>query len=126
ESMNSETGKKVVALVVVASDRGLCGAYNSSILRFAWKRKQELDKEADTEVNLYFVGRRANDFFTKRKMPGQYFKDVWVGKFTTQKSDQLSKYFVEEFLAGRINRVEVCYTEFKSAISQEPKNKKLL
>lgn len=126
ESAIQEGSTKNVGLVVVSSDRGLCGAYNSSILRFANNRKKELESEVGVQVHLYYIGRRANEFFTKRALKGQYFKDVWAGKFTTQKSDELAKFFVNEFLQGKLDRVEVCYTEFKSAILQVPKAKVLL
>src|SRR5690606_19949058 len=115
-----------VGLLVVASDRGLCGAYNSSILKTAWKRKQEIEKEPGTQVKCYFVGRRANEFFAKRGIVGHFFKDVWAGRFTVQKSDEVAKYFVDEFLTGKIDRLEACFTEFKSAIQQIPQSKTLL
>lgn len=117
---------KKVGLLVVASDRGLCGAYNSAVLKYALKKKQSLEQEPGVKVDLYFVGRRANDFFTKRGMPGHFFNTVWAGRFTTQKSDELARFFVGEFLGGKLDRVEVCFTEFKSAILQTPTNKTLL
>src|SRR5436309_1802504 len=59
-----EGEKKRVALLIVSGDRGLCGAYNSNILKFAWKRYLELRADPQVEVSLFFAGRRGADFFT--------------------------------------------------------------
>lgn len=118
--------KRKVALVVVASDRGLCGAYNTNILRYSMKRLRELKSDANNEVSLFFVGRRANDFFTKRGHAGHWFSETWTGRFTTTKADAVAKHLTEKFLEGEFHSVEVCFTQFKSALSQVVGTKKIL
>lgn len=114
-----------VALVVIASDRGLCGAYNTNALKFAWKKYNEL-KASGAEVSLFFVGRKATEFFTKRGLAGHTFEGVWAGKFNLARADQVTNALKEKFLAGEFDRVELCYTEFKSALSQTAKSAQVL
>ena len=116
---------KKVALVVVGSDRGLCGAYNSNILKFAVKKRNELLANGN-QVELFFIGKRVKEFFVKRAMPGVYFEDVWAGKFTTEKANKIAAQFVEMFLKGDVDAVEFCFTEFKSAIALIPQSKQIL
>jgi F-type H+-transporting ATPase subunit gamma len=116
---------KRVALLVVGSDRGLCGAYNSNILKFSVKRRNEL-LASGHEVQLFFVGKRAKEYFVKRGMTGFHFEDTWSGRFNTEKSGKIAAQFVEMFLKAEVDAVEFCYTEFKSAISQTPMSKQIL
>lgn len=124
--VGSEDKPKKVALVIVSADRGLCGAYNSNILKFAWKRYLELKSDLNVEVETYFVGRRGYDFFTKRGATGLWFEEVWTGKFSALKSDKVAKVFVDKFLAGEVHEVEAVYTEFRSALVQILSRKTLL
>lgn len=118
--------KKKTALLVVSADRGLCGAYNSNLLKFAWKRFNEMKSDINTDIELYFVGRRASDFFSKRGFKGHLFDDAWTGRFSTLKSDKVAKLFTDKFLAGEVHEVEVIYTEFRSALVQTLSKKVVL
>lgn len=124
--VGSQEEKKKVALLVVSADRGLCGAYNSNLLKFAWKQFNELKADANTEVELYFVGRRSSDFFTKRGFSGHLFDDAWAGRFSTLKSDKVAKLFTDKFLAAELHEVQVVYTEFRSALVQTLSKKVVL
>ena len=121
-----EERKQRVALLVISSDRGLCGAYNSNIIRFSFRRYQELAAQPGTEVVLHFIGKRAYDFFTKRGLTGILYPEFWAGKFTTRKSDVVVDEFVQKFLGGEYDQVEVCFTQFKSALTQTPMCKQIL
>jgi len=121
-----ESAKKKVALLVIASDRGLCGAYNGNMLKMGWRRYHELLASQDEEPILFLVGRRAFDFFKRRKVEGFFFDDVWVGRFDLKKADVVASTFEEKFLAGDFDTLEVCYTKFQSAISQTALVRKVL
>lgn len=114
-----------VALIVIASDRGLCGAYNTNILRFAMRRYREL-QATGADIKTIYLGKRANDFFTKRDIPGRFVEDFWAGRFSTKKSDVLAAELVNQFLSGEIDRVEVCFTMFKSVLTQTAMVKQIL
>lgn len=122
----AEEGKKTVALVVVASDRGLCGAYNSGVLRVAIRRYKELAATEGIEVKLFTVGRKAREYFKKRGIDGYDFENFWAGKFNVKDADRVTKDLTEKFLAGEIQEATVVYTQFQSALFQEVKEKRLL
>lgn len=121
-----EGTKKKVALIVVTSDRGLCGGYNGAMIKFATRRRAELLSDKNNDVQMFFVGRRGRDFFKRRGITGHMFDDIWVGRFSTLKSDKVSDFFVGKFLSGDFDHVEVLFSQFKSAISQIPTAKVIL
>lgn len=122
-----EETKAKIALVVYTSDRGLCGAYNTNAIRAAYRRYKELTAEANGEAPaLIFVGKKGADFFAKRGATGEHLADFWQGKFTTKKSDALADMLMQKFMSGEFSRVEVVYTQFKSAISQTVQVKQVL
>ncbi len=111
-------------LVVVSSDRGLCGAYNANASKGAFKRYQELKQQS--EVTLLFVGKKAADFFARKGVRGELIADFWAGKFTTAKSDTVAKRLISDFLSAETDQVEIFFTEFRSALLQIPSAKKVL
>lgn len=106
-----------VLLVVVTSDRGLCGAFNSNILRRAERFIRENTERFET-IEVATVGRKARDYFKKRKIftvrdyPGM-FADL-----TFRRASEIAEGVVKEFLDHDLDAVFVLYNEFKSAISQ--------
>ncbi len=114
-----------MAFVVVASDRGLCGAYNSNILKFALKEAKAV-VDSGMPVKFFFIGKRASDAFTKRGFMGEFLSEVWTGKFTTAKADKVANLFTEKFLRGELSSVVVYYTQFKTVLSQIVSKQRLL
>lgn len=125
EPQASEGVAPKTALVVITSDRGLCGAYNTNMLRFAL-REHKLLKDQGHEVYCYFVGRRGYEALKKRGMQGEAVPDMWTGKFTTKKSDQFAALLTEGFLSGRFDSVQILFTQFRSALVQTVTRKQLL
>jgi F-type H+-transporting ATPase subunit gamma len=118
-----------VALVVVTSDRGLCGAFNTNLLRAAVLEYQKLSKELETSggsVQLITVGKKGTDFFVKRdypvaaKHPG-IFSDLHWGVART-----IMDTLTVSYLKGGVDRVVVLYNEFKSVIQQRIVSEQLL
>jgi len=123
-SLISGTGSDRKALLIVCSaDRGLCGGFNSSIIRQAKKKANDIIKSGG-EVNFIFVGKKASlalkrDFnkntlktFTEIANPSINFEMV------CEIRDSIINYFKE----GLFDRCELIYTKFNSAISQEVRN----
>lgn len=110
--------KKPVLLVVVSSDRGLCGGFNGNIFRGTqrWLRQNRDSKE----VTLAFVGRKGFEYFKGRKDAplGQYFSEV-TGKVSFAQARKLSDALIAEFTSGEFEEVHVIYNEFKNAVSQK-------
>lgn len=110
--------EKKVLIVVVSSDRGLCGAFNSSILRQA--EKQWHAAEADgKEVQIATIGRKARDFFRRRQAPLFFvFEDVWED-LGLPSARRVAAKVLEPYLTGAVDAIYLVYNEFKSAMSQE-------
>jgi F-type H+-transporting ATPase subunit gamma len=115
--MEKRPNPRKILLVVLTSDRGLCGAFNTNINKFAetyWKQHRETKERVD----FFFVGRKGQDYFAKRGIkPVEYVtkldKDISYD-LAAKVSDRLLK----TYLAGEYDEIRMVYNEFKSAISQ--------
>jgi F-type H+-transporting ATPase subunit gamma len=110
-----------IAIVALTSDRGLCGGFNMNVIRKVEDMAAEEynDLYEAGKIQLYCVGKKGNDYFTKRKynVVGSYpgiFSDL---KFEFASS--LLKELTTKFLNGEIDKVVVVYNEFRSVIQQK-------
>ena len=110
-----------VAIIVVAADRGLCGPFNTNVIKAAEYRVNKFYAEQSRAggVDLICVGKRAVDHFTRRdfSVVGSYpgiFGDL---DFTI--AQRIVGEAVDSFLDGEYDRVELIYNEFRSVIRQE-------
>lgn len=117
--------KKTVGLLVVSADRGLCGGYNSTVFKGAWKEYNEL-LESGVDVKVFTAGRKGADFFSKRGVEIHNFENFWSGSFNIEKADVATKLLSDQFLSGELSEVKIVYTEFKSVLTQHLKTKRLL
>jgi F-type H+-transporting ATPase subunit gamma len=106
---------RTVLLVVVTADRGLCGSFNSNIIKAA---VHHLGTQGDVVTQVMTVGRKGSEFFGKRKFD---VVSKHPGIFSDLDFDH-ARSFVQEitggYLEGRFDKVEVIYNEFKSVIQQ--------
>jgi F-type H+-transporting ATPase subunit gamma len=110
---------QTVGLLVVSGDRGLCGAYNSNVIRRAENRAKELQAEG---INYKFVlvGRKAVQYFQRREQP---IEATYMGLEqipTAAEAAQVSDQLLSLFLSDTVDRVELIYTKFVSLISSRP------
>jgi F-type H+-transporting ATPase subunit gamma len=115
-----EGGKRSL-LVVVTSDRGFCGAFNSNVIRAAVEHiKKEMATPSGPEpVGLACVGKKGIDFFSKR--PQYTIREKRLGIFNQlvyAEAQSLARSLVAGYLAGEYNRVEIIYNEFKNVAQQ--------
>lgn len=115
---------KKISLVLVTGDRGLCGSYNSAVIKAATKRIQKLTDQG-IEVQLVLVGRKGDQWFSRRPTP--------IGaKFTLGNSPQpsvgseMSNFLIAQFLSQEIDAAEIIYTRFINLISCEPSIRTIL
>ncbi|MEJ2052937.1 MAG: ATP synthase F1 subunit gamma, partial [Calditrichaceae bacterium] len=101
--------------VVVAADRGLCGAFNSNIFRKTMDRLREYEER---DFALYTIGRKAYDFFRKRNYPIESHKINFFNWLDISDAIEISRNLVSLYTSGKYDRIEIIYNEFKSAISQ--------
>ncbi|MDX2113866.1 MAG: F0F1 ATP synthase subunit gamma [Alphaproteobacteria bacterium] len=114
------TGKQDKILLVVATgDRGLCGAFNSSIVRSARRKARELVAQGK-QVKLLYVGRKGRDMMRLEFQP--YFAgdfDLPKKKVTFADAEPVALLIREWFAAGEFDVCHIVYNKFKSAIAQE-------
>jgi F-type H+-transporting ATPase subunit gamma len=111
-----------VAIVVVTSDRGLCGAFNSNILKASVQEVRERYAayyEAHHALKLITVGKKGFDYFNKRDYE-LYAKHVGLFQHLEFKNARaIVAEFTEGYLNGEFDKVVVIYNEFKSVIQQK-------
>jgi F-type H+-transporting ATPase subunit gamma len=110
---------KKVGLLVITGDRGLCGGYNSSIIRRAEERIQDLKKEG-IEYTLVLVGRKATQYFQRREQP---ISESYVGLEQVPSAAEAAKVadeLLSLFLSETVDRVELIYTRFVSLVNSRP------
>lgn len=111
---------KSVALVVVTSDRGLCGAFNSNLLRAAISHintKYPTGQDQGT-LKTFCVGKKGFDLFSKRKhkIAGRYlgvYSNLVFGQ-----AQAIAREIIDGYAHGEYDRVEIIYNEFKSIAQQ--------
>jgi F-type H+-transporting ATPase subunit gamma len=110
---------KSVGLLVVSGDRGLCGGYNSNVIRRAENRAKELKAEG-LDVTLVIVGRKATQYFQRRgyKIDASYsgLEQIPTAAEATNIADELLSLFLSE----KVDRIELVYTRFVSLVSSRP------
>lgn len=112
----SDSAARSILFVVVTSDRGLCGAFNSNIIRRAqvWAGQQK----ENINVQWAFVGRKAFDFFSRRGFKSQQYLEFGRKVDFTQ-AKKLSQWVIDHYLEDQFDEVFFIYNEFKNAISQK-------
>lgn len=109
---------KNIELLVLTSDRGLCGGFNANINRTTSRYIAENEKGHE-QIVLDIVGRKGNEYFKRRETPiKNYFDDV-VANVNLQTASTIAEKVMGDFLEGDLDAVYVVYNEFKSAITQE-------
>jgi F-type H+-transporting ATPase subunit gamma len=110
---------KKVGLLIVSGDRGLCGGYNSNIIRRAEQRAKEL-KADGIDSTMVIVGRKATQYFRNRNAS---INKTFIGLEqipTAGEASQIGDELLSLFLSETVDRVELIYTKFVSLISSRP------
>jgi F-type H+-transporting ATPase subunit gamma len=106
-------------LLVLTANRGLCGGYNGNVLRLSVQRKKDLDQLTNGQTVIEVSG--------KRGISGLKFRGIETGESYTQFDDQpkfeqveeIANRYLQDYILGKIDRVDVAYTRFVSASRQE-------
>ena len=110
-------------LVVITSDRGLCGAFNSNVLRESLRFLRDADQ---VSVSLVVVGKKARDFYRRRPFT---IKSEMLGIFERlaySHAQELASGLMRDFLADEVDEVHLLYNEFHSVAVQRPVHRQLL
>lgn len=117
---------KTVALVVISSDRGLCGGYNANIFKATARRIETLKAEGKN-IKLITVGRKAKTAFSKAAFADQGIQIIesFINLNsipTNHEASLIANKAVETFTSGEADKVEIITTKFISLVNNEVKN----
>jgi len=119
-----ETRSKVV-VIAVASDRGLCGAFNSNILRLSEQIIRE-EREAGAEADVIAIGKKAIAYFRYRGIePIASYRDI-SDKPAITDARSIASRVIEGYVAGEIDAVKMVFNRFKNVADQVPEIHDLL
>jgi len=110
-------------LVLITSDRGLCGSYNSNVIR---RSEQWLAENKEFELEIVTVGKKCNDYFKKRKWPILEFFGDWNGTLDYEKARSIVKLLTDRFLNGDTDEIAIVYTQFLSMVKYNVKSDRYL
>jgi F-type H+-transporting ATPase subunit gamma len=114
------SGKKnTIALIVVTSDRGLCGAFNAQVVREARKQIRKLESEGKT-VKLICVGRKGRDLLRREHNQKiiAYYDDVGRKGLGFFEADRIAKPLLEQFEKDGIDEAYLVFNRFKNVLTQ--------
>jgi F-type H+-transporting ATPase subunit gamma len=117
--------ERTVRVVVVTADRGLCGAFNTNILRLATAFLREKEK-AGVSVTLELAGRKGVEYYKRRPWT---IEDRWTGLFNRLKyedADRIAATLIEAYTAEKCDAIYLIYNQFKSVIAQQVVVERLL
>ncbi len=117
-----------VLIVVVSSDRGLCGSFNSSVFKCVARLINEKYQQQHKRGNVVIlpIGRKSAEYFVKRRFEvlNQYVS--LFGHLNFENASIVADTIMESFRYGRFDKVEVVYNEFKNVATQILRNEQLL
>ncbi|MGH7681606.1 MAG: ATP synthase F1 subunit gamma [Candidatus Eiseniibacteriota bacterium] len=102
------------AIILVTSDRGLCGAFNINLIRAAEQRVRESGKP----TQWLLLGKKGYDYFRRRSAPMLAFKSDLGGKADWKFAEEMSRLILSKVEAGEIDEVDLVFTKFKSALNR--------
>ena len=108
-----------VALLVISGDRGLCGGYNTNVIRRAENRSKELTAN-NVSYTYVLTGRKAVQYFSRREQPIDAKFTELEQIPTADEASRIADQLLSLFLSGSVDRVELVYTKFVSLVSSRP------
>jgi F-type H+-transporting ATPase subunit gamma len=112
-------------LIVITADRGLCGSFNSNVIKAA-SQFIATDGDAGRHIALGLIGRKGRDFFRRRGVDVRYEQVGIFAKLTFNDAADIANAAMESFTSGESASVYLVYNEFKSVMSQRVVVERLL
>ena len=107
---------KKVLLVAITSNRGLCGAFNSNIIKKA-KSLAENDY-SNADVSFLTIGKKGSEFFIKNDFTVRTSHDSLYDDLTFENTSSIAEEIMQNFLSGEFDKVILVYNQFKNAATQ--------
>jgi F-type H+-transporting ATPase subunit gamma len=122
-----ETERERIILALVTADKGLCGAFNTNLIKAA---QEFLQKNAGKQIELVLIGRKGYDIFRRRqvKIRREHLNITGTGRVNAADATRIAEQLIADFQSEEnpIDRIFLIYNEFKSALSQRPVVEQLL
>jgi F-type H+-transporting ATPase subunit gamma len=113
------------AVLLITSNRGLCGAFNANLIREARQRMKELEGTG-AQVDLHLVGKKGVSFFRFTKRAAASARSDIGDRPTAAHAAELVEPLMQQFAAGTLDAVEVVFAKFNSAVSTPPTTLRIL
>lgn len=113
----AETGGARAALLLVTSDRGLCGSFNTALIKNA---ERFMRGREGSPTSLYLVGKRGMEFYKRRSIPVIKGRPAGSGRPSHSAASEIAGELIDLYLKGELDEVYVLFSEFKSALTQKP------
>lgn len=110
--------RKTVEIVTIASDRGLCGSFNTNILKAASTFISETRAES-FNVSISCIGKKASDYFKKRDIPLRHAWTGFSGRAAYSNAQEVASNITEAYIGEIIDEVFLIYNEFRSVLRQK-------
>ncbi len=118
--MARREGPRHLDLVIVSTDRGLCGGLNTNLFRRAQTFLKE-NEESYRAISLDLVGRKAREYFKRRKVTVRKARTgLFAGTPRFEAARALADELMNAFLTGEVDEVGVLYSQFRSMLTQRP------
>ena len=113
--------RRVLEVVIVTSDRGLCGAFNANAMKRAEAILAEREPQFES-VSIALVGRKARDYFRRRR--ASQISRAWtdIGTVEYRLAAEIADHVSKRFIAGEVDEVVLVFNEFVSALNQVPRD----
>lgn len=112
-----------IAVVLITSDKGLCGAFNAHIIQYAHGFIKAI---SDRDIKLFLIGKKGYDFFSRRSYSIEYYLPQVSRDISSQEVKEISHSFVRGFERALYDEVYLFYTEFRTAMTTIPTRTRLL
>jgi F-type H+-transporting ATPase subunit gamma len=112
-----------IGLVVITSDKGLCGGYNANVLNHT---RRFIEEHADKSIRLILIGRKAHDSFRRKTYPIDYYLPQISKEITLQEVKEVTRAIIKGFEGSQYDEVDLIYTRFKTAMNTQSTILKLL
>ena len=122
-----ERAAKRILIVSITSNRGLCGAFNNSVIK---EVRRQIEQNADAEIKVLSIGKKSFDFFKKTShVPGAGYPDEPFKVYENLNFEEVSiiaQAIMDKFVEEKIDRVYLVYNSFKNAAVQILRNEQFL
>ena len=115
---------KNILVVAISSNKGLCGAFNSNVIKQSLSLKNS-EKFSGANFSYLVIGKKANDVLSKTENIIENYSSIY-DNLTYEESSKITEKIIEEFISGKFDHVEIIFNSFKNAANQIIKTEQFL